>query len=89
LTGVAPRLPDSGWNILYEEALTAFLKDVNNLAHAGPIGDWIVACRKDGPPRHGIDAGNDFHLSTVPGTRVAAEYLVIESEYLMIVKEFR
>ncbi|MGQ0804769.1 MAG: hypothetical protein ACT4PI_13020 [Actinomycetota bacterium] len=90
MTGVAPRLPSSGWRILYEEAFAAFLADERNLQHAGAVADWIVSCRANGPPAEGIDAGDDFHLSAVPGTRpqVVAEYLVIESEFLIIVKAF-
>jgi hypothetical protein len=89
LTGVGPKLPESGWRILYEDALTAFLKDERNLELAGLIGDWIVACRRDGPPSHGIDAGDDLHLSPVMGTRVVAEYLVVEYEFMIVVREFR
>ncbi len=86
---VAPKLPDSGWKILYDDALTRFLRTERNLEWAGAVTDWIVACRRDGPPRDGIDAGADVHLSQIAGSRVTAEYLVIEAEFLIIVKDFR
>lgn len=89
MTGVAPRLPSSGWKILYEDALNNFLANAGNLEHAGAVADWVVACRKNGPPQHGVDADEDFHLSPIPGTRIVAEYLVIAAEFLVIVKEFR
>jgi hypothetical protein len=89
LSSVAPRLPESGWKVLYKDALTAFLADERNLEHAGAVAEWIERCRADGPPAQGIDAGQDIMLSALAGTRIVAEYLVVDFEFLIIVKEFR
>lgn len=84
----APELPSSGWRILYLPAYQAFIGDSANLRYAGVVADWIVAVREHGPPPDGIEAGDDYHLSAIPGTSLTVEYLVIPSEYLVIVKQF-
>lgn len=86
---VAPQLPSSGWQILYLDAFTRFLAGSKNLPYAGPVSDWIVACRAFGPPPDGVEAGDDFYLSRVMDTPVVAEYLIVLHEFLIICKEFR
>lgn len=88
MSSPAPDLPSSGWRVLYRQAFEAFFADAANLRYGGPVSDWIISCREHGPPEHGIDAGDDYHVSEVPGTPLIAEYLVIEAEYLVIIKRF-
>lgn len=86
---VAPKLPSSGWRIDYEQAFTRFIGDPARLAYAGPVSDWIVACRLTGPPADGIAVADDFYLARVLDTPIVAEYLVIAFEYLIVCREFR
>ena len=89
MSSPAPRLPDSGWRIVYKDAFQAFLGDDANLTFGGAVSDWIVACKAAGPPEHSIDVGDGLRLSTpIPGAPVVVEYRIVESEFAIIVKRF-
>lgn len=91
-TGVGPQLPESGWNIDYAQALEAWLRshapNLPPMAHVTAVMGWIEACKLVGPPAGARRVKEDRYVAPVEGTRLFVEYLVIEYEYLVLVKDF-
>jgi hypothetical protein len=55
-----------------------------------PVSDWITAVEVMGPPSNAaLIEEPDRYLAAVDGTRVTVEYLVIDYEFLVIVREIR
>jgi hypothetical protein len=88
--GTAPKLPDSGWSVLYEDALNAWLRTRPSTLLLGPASEWISSAEAMGPPPDGIAATGPegLYVAPVAEARLTVSYLVIEYEYTIIVKSF-
>lgn len=86
-----PRLPESGWNIDYEQAFNSWLRSYRpNLPPASwvtGVTEWIQGCKLAGPPVNARLVDEDRYIAQIPGTRLFAEYLVIDYEFLILVKD--
>jgi hypothetical protein len=90
-SGTAPPLPPSGWRVRYTDALTAWLtgNPQPSTLDVTPVAEWISGCQAMGPPPDAESVGDDFYLARVPGTGVTIQYLVVDYEYLVILKRIR
>lgn len=85
--GVPPDHPD--WHVLYQDPLQAWLQREPPLLWITPVTEWVEGCKLAGPPPNARPISEDRFLDNVPGTNIVAEFLLVEYEYLIIVKEFR
>jgi len=88
LSSTAPTLPPSGWKVLYDGPLNSWLtRDPrpSTLAIA-PVVEWLRGCEAMGPPSDARPVRDDFYIAQLREARVTIEYLVVEHEFLMIIK---
>jgi hypothetical protein len=90
--GVAPRIPSSGWKVLWQRAFSTYLATSSATpTDAAAIAGWIEACTLLGPPPSAVQVNpeDDYYLAAIPGTRLTAGYRVVEFEFLILVSDFR
>lgn len=91
-TGVGPQLPESGWHVDHAKAFPAWLSSyapgLPPSTWMSAVVEWIHACELAGPPAAAVAVAEDRYVAQIPGTRLFAEYLVVEYEFLIIVKDF-
>jgi hypothetical protein len=85
--GVVRKIPDSGWHVHYQRALTDWLASEPPATWITPTVEWLRGLESLGPPPDAKAIGEDLYLVRVPGTKVDARYLVIPFEYLILIKQ--
>jgi hypothetical protein len=87
-SGTAPTLPPSGWRVLYQPALQKWLtgsRRPSSLAVA-PVMEWITECETMGPPGDSRPVRDDLYIVQILEARVTIEYLVVDYEFLVLIK---
>lgn len=85
--GLHPDLPESGWKVSdHNGSLATWLATEPPVGWVSEVLIWMRGCRLTGPPPDATPIGDDLYVASVPLTRVAVEYLLVEYEYLMLVK---
>jgi hypothetical protein len=87
--GSSPQLPETGWKVLYSDALTSWIQGAPSLLLVGPVTEWIHAVEVTGPPVDGVRAVDDLFIAPVGDTKITVSYIVIEYEFLVILKQIR
>jgi hypothetical protein len=77
---------DPTWNVLFDDALTVWLRKRPPPHLVPAVTDWISTVEALGPPTDIVASVNDRFVATVAQGQVGIEYLLIEYEALVIVK---
>ena len=85
-SGVAPAFPETGWKVLFQDALTAWLAGGPGLTDVTEVMAWIQSCKLLGPSATSRDG--ELTSAVIPRTSVLARYLVVDHEFMVIVKNF-
>jgi len=84
--GAGPKLPE--WHTIHQDALRRWLETNPPLGWITDVTEWIRGCQLLGPPQKARALDGDRFVCPIPNTKVKVEYLVIDYEYLIIVKNF-